>query len=118
MIKYTLHQVLRLPNCILNRAHDLIGERRLMPPKAKPHAFGKEINRNHFNRKKPRLEICNTSSDIIFGKLKIDEDEIFYKVILKRCIKFLLRMTQILHIPKIIFGDNTLRFVWTGKQVL
>jgi hypothetical protein len=47
--------------------------------------------------------ICNSPNDIISGNFdsgKVDQDGIFYY---KRYITFLLRMTQILHIPKIIF---------------
>jgi hypothetical protein len=46
----------------------------------------------------------NSANDLISGNFdseKVDEDEVF---LLLRYITFLLRMTQILHKPKIIFG--------------
>jgi hypothetical protein len=63
-----------------------------------------------YKKNKGKL-ICNSPNDIIsrnFDSEKVGQDGIFYY---KDIITFLLRMTQILHIPNTIFGvSRTLRF--------
>jgi hypothetical protein len=68
----------------------------------------------YFWYKEQRKLICNSPNDIISGNFdgeKVDQDGIFYYK--EWYITFLLRMTQILHIQRIIFGvRNTLTFFY------